>query len=489
MSTRQYQGYAGSRLSHRANGTLGIVSASEKELLGTYRKKELEQLDAYYEGRQYTGMPSWEDGQDSDGEYLKVRERAPRLNYNFAKILASRLTSKLLGKKNFPQLKVEDDPQTAEYFNLILSTSQLRSKLMEPMRRTINTGSCFVRFSIIGGKWKVQHYLSKWCFPEFDVTGELEKLVVKYVYDDLEDLDENNKPIKKWYKLSLGKDQDIKYDNPVFEANAEPKFKVEGKAMHGLGFVQGEWFVSSEDSDDIDGATIIGDILGFIDELNYSLSQTSQAVQYNQDPQLVFSNMDEDDMESIVRSSLKAWTLGREGKAEFLESDLTGVETAIVFRDKIKLNIQDISRIVMLDPEKMAAHAQSGRSMEVLHGPFVELIEEMQPQLEKHLKNLIIKMSLANGFMSEASGIAPVILPPDYKPKSMNLTFSFPDVFAQTAEDLQKKVAVAVNAANASLISRESMTRWLAKDFDIVDVEEEIKKIEGQPVINPFGAF
>lgn len=488
MAARQYAGYAGTRLKHRSAGNLGVVQG-QKDLLETYRDKDLDILDAYYEGRQYAGMPSWEDSQAEDGEYLKVRERAPRLNYNFAKVLASRLTSKLLGKKNFPQIKVEDDPQTAEYLNLVLSTSQLRSKLMEPMRRTINTGSCFVRFSIIGGKWKVQHYLSKWCFPEFDETGELEKIIIKYVYDDHEDLDDKGKPIKKWYKLSLNKDKDILYNNPEYKADEqEPRFSVKSTVEHNLGFVQGEWFKSSDVEGRIDGHAIIADILGFIDELNYSLSQTSTAVQYNQDPQLVFSNMDEDEMDSIIRSSVKAWNLGREGKAEFLESDLTGVEAAVVFRDKIKLSIQDISRIVMLDPEKMATHAQSGRAMEVLHGPLVELIEEMQPQLEKHLRSLILKMALTNGVQFESIGISPINIG-NYKPKSFNITFSFPDVFPQTAEDLQKKVAVAVNAANASLISRESMTRWLAKDFDIVDVEEELKRIESQPVINPFGAF
>jgi hypothetical protein len=43
--------------------------------------------------------------------------------------------------------------------------------------------------------------------------------------------------------------------------------------------------------------------------------------------------------------------------------------------------------------------------------------------------------------------------------------------------------------SQASLISRETLTRWLAKDFDVQDVEAEIEKIANQPSLNPFGAF
>jgi len=33
------------------------------------------------------------------------------------------------------------------------------------------------------------------------------------------------------------------------------------------------------------------------------------------------------------------------------------------------------------------------------------------------------------------------------------------------------------------------MTKWLAKDFGVEDIEEEVRKVNDQPVINPFGGF
>lgn len=96
-------------------------------------------------------------------------------------------------------------------------------------------------------------------------------------------------------------------------------------------------------------------------------------------------------MDQLIRSSVKAWNLGKEGKAEFLESSLNGVETAEKFRGNVILNIQHIARVIFLDPEKTVEHAQSGRAMEVLHGPLVELVEELQPMVERTIINLILK--------------------------------------------------------------------------------------------------
>ena len=159
------------------------------------------------------------------------------------------------------------------------------------------------------------------------------------------------------------------------------------------------------------------------------------------------------------------------------------------FLDKVKLGVQDLARVVMLDPEKVVGHAQSAKAMEVLHGPMVELIEELQPQMEQHFKNLLLKMAMTVLIQSKLAAKVPVIVPPNYVPKSLELMGVWPAIFPQTMEDLQKKVSIASSVSSANLISRETMTRWLAKDFDVEDIEEEVRKVNEQPVINPFGGF
>jgi len=69
------------------------------------------------------------------------------------------------------------------------------------------------------------------------------------------------------------------------------------------------------------------------------------------------------------------------------------------------------------------------------------------------------------------------------------MEFSWPPIFPQTIEDLQKKASLVNTVTAGNLISRETGTRFLARDFGVDNVEEEVQKIAAQPVINPFGGF
>lgn len=484
---RQFAGYA-SRTQQRVDNNLGIINKTGN-ITKVMRRKDLDILDAYYESRQYDGMPAWEDTADAHGDYVKVRARQPKLNFNFAKVLTSRVTSKLVGKRTFPEWTIEDDPITTEFFRFIRQSAMLRANIIEPVRRCLCSGSVFVRFAIVGGQWKMEHYLGKWCFPTMDSLGNLQEMRIQYVYDDMEDLDATGQPKRKWYKMEMGPLADILYDNPDYKEDTEPEFTVVGRADHELGFVQGEWMITADEKDQLDGPSLVADALPFIDEINYVLSQSSEAVAYNQDPQLTLKNMDEDEIDALIRSSRKAWNLGREGEANLLEAGMNGVQSAIEFKDKIGVGIQDLTRIVMLDPEKAVSHAQSGRAMEVLHGPLVELVEELRPQFEKHLKNLQLKMGLAVLIQNERKAIVPIQIPEGFKPSSLELIAKWPEVFPMTLEDLQKKSNLGITLSNANIISRETVLEFIAKDFGIEDIEEEKAKIAAQPILNPFGSF
>lgn len=487
--TRRFAGIAG-RGELRALNQLGTVYSSTGMGKQHFRKPYLDLYDSYYEMRAYSHLAPWEQTLDSDNNYIPVRKRQPLLQYNVAKSFSATVASKLVGKRNFPELVVEEDPDTTELLRVILKASQLENKLMEPTRRELVAGSVFVRFKIVGTKYEISHYLSKWTYPEFDDEGNLDTVVIKYIYEDESDLDGQKKPKKKWYKLELNKNSDILYDNPEYnEQGQEPVFKVVEKVDHNFGFVQGEWFVTCENPQSVDGNSLFADELCMIDELNYSMSQSSQAIGYNQDPQLALKNIDEDEVDNLVKSSTKAWNLGREGEASFLEAGMSGVETADKFRDKIKKALMHSTRVMVVDEEKITG-VMSGKALEIMHAPLVDLVEEIRPQFEKHLVTLVTKMLVATLMLrSQGVEILPVQIDPSYEPVSIEITVTWPPIFAPTMEDLQKKVAVASTASSANLISRESLTRWLAKDFGVENVEEELQKIDTQKIINPFGGF
>jgi hypothetical protein len=478
-----------SRSAQRAANNLGIIQGYSSEgKAKKFRKEELEAFDKYYERRQYDKLADWYAGSKSEDSYIPVRMRKPLIQYDLPRTICHRVASKMVGMSTFPTFKVTDDPDTTTLVQLIVKTSKLKTKIVEPIRRMLACGSAFIRFSIIEGQFSLEHYLSKYCYPIFDAVGNLESVRIQYVFDDESDLNSKGDPTKKWFRLDLTKTSDILYDNPKCEDSGEPNFQIQAQVDHNLGYVQGEWLRTATEKHTPDGPSIFEGSTDFFDELNYSLSQTSQAIMYNQDPQLAIKGLTEDDLESLVKSSMKAWNLGREGEAKFLETDLKAVERAIEFRDKIKTAMQDVSRVVLLDPEKMVANAQSGKAMEVLHGPMLELIDEMRPELEERLSSIILKMMFALLKVNSEGQQTLINIAPTYTPPmDLNLEVTWPAIFPLTMEDLQKKVAVASAATTSNLIARETALQFIAKDFGVEDLAAEEAKIAAQPVINPFG--
>jgi hypothetical protein len=476
----------------KRHARLGVIPfPTPKDADRRFRNPKLEILDAYYERRQYNHLVPWDHEEGADGSHVPVRCRRPRINASIAKNICTRVNSKLLGHSVFPTFKVEDEPDDTEFIKAIMKASKMRSRLIEPGKRILGAGSGFVRFWIAGGQFKMKFYFSKFCYPVFAESGELESLTVKYIYEDKKDLDFDGRPKQKWYKLELGQVSEILYDNPLYDPDKkeDPEFKEVARVDHGLGFVQGEWFRTAEIDDSPDGISLFEDGTDFIDEMCYSLSQSSRAVSYNQDPQLIISNMDEEELDGLIRSAMKAWNLGKGGEAKFLESNLNGVKVAQEFRDKVHLYMQQDARLVLLDPEKVVGSAQSGKAMEVLHGPMVDLVNEIRPLFEESIRNLILKMSVAVLIAGRQGIDIPITIPAGYVPQSLELLAKWPPIFPMTIEDLQKKVGVGASAAAGNVISRETVTRWLAEDFGVDDVEAEIERIKTQPIINPFGAF
>ena len=478
-----------SRTQERIDTKLGrIPGAMMGGTLMRYRDDDLHTFDQYLCNEQYDDKMPWDAG--TDGEYIPIRQRKPRVIWNLPKRIVNTVASKLCGDDVFPNFHVEDDPDTEQFVSLLNKTANLKHNVLGAVKKTLGTGSNFLRFYVVGSTIRMVGYDAKYCYPQFDDEGHLSFVEIRYVYEDEDDRDERGNPKEKWYRLTLSNTEDALYDNPLFVAGSTaPQFTEVARLTHGLGFVQGQWFRTEFNQHCPDGPSLLEGSLEFFDSLNYSLSQADQAVAYAQEPQLAVKGMDVDDIDELIKSSTKAWALGRDGEASFVEADLSGVEKGMELRDKFKQHITDVCRVVMLDPEKIVGSAQSAKAMEVLHGPLVELVGELRqmigPQIEELVTKLVVVVLTLN-----AQGMNEVIaIPKGWEPKSLTLTTDWPQIFPMTMEDLKNKVGVGVQVANANIISRESITRWVAKDFGIDNIDEEISKVAAQPVMNPFGAF
>lgn len=480
-----------SRSELRVFNTLGVVSMENDSKTPLYRTDDAELYDRYIKGKQYDHLRDWEEGKDESGNYVPVRQRKPRIQTRFAEAMCNKVASKLVGHQVFPRFSVEDDPITEDFFRAVLQATKLKAHILMPVRAMLGQGSSFLRFYVSQGRVRWKFYNTKYCYPSFLPNNELANVRIQYVFDS-DETDPNGAPVKKWYRLDVGMMEDTLYNNPKYHPEEEPVFSVVNVAEHNLGYVQGEWFKSGDSgdmTDSPDGPSLIDGILPFIEELDYSFSQSSTSVSYNQDPILTLKGMDEEEVSAMIRTSSKALNLGKDGEAGFAESSMSGVDAASNLRDKVRLQIQDIARVVLLDPEKIVGHAQSAKAMEVLHGPLVDLVHEIRPFIEEPMVKLMQKVGITLLVLQRQGAPIPMIIPPGFIPTSLNLVPNWPPIFPLTTEDLKNRVAWVSSATSANLVSRETGTRILAKDFGIEDVEEELAKINSQPVLNPFGMF
>lgn len=481
-----------SRSQKRSESNLGVKRGSMASAGNDqYRNEKLHKICQYVDSTQYDHLANW-DSCDESESHVPIRKRKPKIIYPFAQLLGERVGSKLLGMSTFPKLDIAEDPDTKELMDLVVKASYQKSLLLKAIETFVTHNSVFVRFKIVQGTVKYEYVNPKFCYPEFDDADELVNMEIKHVYEDMEDLDDQGRPVKKWYKLELGKQTDTLYDNPVFVSGNAPQFQPVNSQKHDLGFVQGEWFRNGYNkfNPDGDGKTIVEKCYDFMDALNYNLSQSDKAVLYGQDPQLIVKGMEEDELETLIKSSSKGWNLGREGDAGFIEVGGSGVATGKDHRSDLKKDVQDIARVIMLDPEKIVGSAQSGKAMEILHGPLVELVNQMRPHVEKGIIKLNQK-SLAALVILNQRGMPLIFnMPPQYQPTSLDISAIWPPIFPLTTQDKQQIVGLFLQLSSGNVISRETALRNLMAqmpDLDIDDMELELQRVNTQQQFNTFG--
>lgn len=474
------------RTQDRIKNNLGIIQGGIRDKSRKCRTPELEVIDVYLNNREYDGRMPWAEAEQQD-EYVPIKKRIPTLKYNLPLILTNRLSAKLLGEKQFPTMIVEDDPDTTDLIRLIKKQSMFETKCLEGCKWWLAYGSVFMRFKLINGKIFLERYNPKHCYPIFDSAKELISIRIQYVFEDHNDLDDEGKPIEKWYRMDLSRTVDTLYDNPEYEADSEPMFSVVSSNVHDLGFVQGEWWMTGDNKHGPDGPSLTEPIHGFTESISYNLSQSDKATAYGMDPQLVLKGMDEEEVTLLIKSSESGWNVGREGEASFLESSGSGLEHADQTEQRFDLKVQNITRVIMLDPEKLVASAQSGKAMEILHGPMMELISELRPMLEDGITKLMQKMIATLVIFNKRGALLAIQMPPQWVPASLDIEITWGEVFPKTMQDLREKVGIMMQLTSGNVLSRETALEKLAQDFEIEDIEEEVRKVNSQKEFNTFG--
>ena len=450
-----------------------------------FRRIELNLLDDYLNDTAYEHLPPW-DG-DISNDQMDQRHTQPKVIFPTPEISTGIVNGLMTSEDSRLQFHLDDEGAQR---NLEDSLEEIEfwDHINFLLPSLLVNGSAFIKiFQTPEERIMLKSFNSKSCWPVFDASGELLEVTIRYIYDTGRFKDGSGEKIYAWSQQKLGRQVDILYDNPIFEPGMDdiPEFKEVQRVEHNLGFVQGEWLTTSFflSSSIPDGISYIQSSLPMIDSMNYRLSKEDSAVYYNLFPMLTayglspedFSEIRQGNMEEVRAKGMNVLATGKtpdKAALQFLEGSLTGLQVSEAFHQRMFQMVQYSLKTVMLDPDRMAIHAQSGRAMEALYKPVIQYIKKIRPRMKKSICSILTKAEkISNSFPSNIE--IPLGTVDETKKK-------WGEIFEDTPADLTQKVGAVTQAVMSKVLSRKTAVENLAPSFGVENVEEEWKQIESE---------
>jgi len=463
-----------------------ILKDGDKDLAQIlYRKPELQLYDNYLTDCQYDHLDEWDPNLSM--QQMDLRQHQPKKIFSIPKIATDLFCSHITTEESRLLITCEDDEEKQELIDEFIERIMIWPVLDSSLPSYFANGSMFIRFYVTGSKKIIiEGHNTKYVYPEFDDDDELAGVIIRFIYET-EEYNEKGERIWRWSQTSLGKTEDIEYDEPIFDKDSKelPDFKKVKSNKHGMGFVQGAWFKTSCDPTSDDGESFIGSggVLDYLDDYNYMASKESSSIYYHLFPILGLIGLERMDLEKNLTKmaemgvdaiqGMNVLSTGKgpqESDIRFLEAQHAGMGFAAQLQDKNIQLLQYCMSIVLLDPEKVAAHAQSGSAMKALFRPVVQFIKQKRPLLKYGICDLLEKIEAAAN-KHKVEGAPPVGTFQECKKKWGN-------IFNDTVNDIQIRAAYTSQLKLDGIISRKTAIEHIASDFGIKNIEEELKNIE-----------
>lgn len=455
---------------------------------------------ARYWGKQYANLPAWNDASKP------FDQRAPRIVLRLEKLFVDTVNSYLFGEMRSPTFTLEGGEDAARaqrgaQVADLYTQSGLRALLTELGRLGLCCSSAAIGFHFARGegaqlgRFFCEVIQTGMCKPVFGRDDRAAARAAGVDYDDLLSLDE--------YWLTLEDDESgqailwrhrrtwtttatIEY-KPVRDSDASKAIDKTGKipwsedkansVTHDLGFVPVEWFAN--------GGFVAGDIDGFplvdeaewdaIDAVNYTFSQTHRAIQYNQDPWLVFKNA-KVDADSLKKGggrtlSLNADRDGQTADAALLEMAGSGQTLGLSFVDKSRSMLAQICQVVLHEPGTWSG-ALSGVALERLLAPMLVMVSELRGTYGAGLARLIRKMLAAEaGGMSELG--------------DMVVTTAWGPLIDPTESEAAEAINNAITALDAGLVTFDMAVAKVVPFFGREDAVEVVRLLQSEGTTQP----
>lgn len=503
------------------NGALeSLRGVSLPALCDDERFRRLDQLDAYYSGRQYSHLRhNWDGAVDAYGAeadiapgwFVPLRMRKPRVRIELAKLIVRRFTAMLLGEDRFPAISVDGDDDAEDFVNALVEASNLRIKLQEARDKGGTCGTAVMSFGFVQGRPQVQVHRAKhikvlrWA-DRYELRPA--EALKAYRYERTTIVQGRPKAVGVYFARVWTETHEVLWE-PIPEELARSGQWFDAVPSHEVRHDYGECPVyiaqNLPDSDSEDGESDFAGLLDDIDEINRLYSATSKGTIANVDPTLVIKMDPAMNTGSIRKGSENA--IFSPAGAEYLELRGDSIKTAMSLANDLMRLCLDVASVVLGDPDKMAGSAKSAAAMRILYQPMINQCDKLRAQYGDGLL-----VPLLQGMLRAARKIhgAPgeVILLPDGRRVQDRPVLTLPprleevgdgderrqvemprtpgrgdtiklrwgQYFKPTLGDVKQGTEAAI-AATGKTISDRTAVQFTASMFGVTDVEAELQAI------------
>jgi len=482
------------------------------------RVTRLERLTQYFENRQYedrrydwdgrmVGLPGFGGIPMPTNTAVPVSRRRPPAVYALPQIIVQRYTAMLFGEEGFPQLFVEDDPDSEDFIRAVAEAAEAADIWGEARDDGGQRGTAIVSWAWVDGEPRLEVHDARYCWVlEWADAQRCVPAVVLKIWQTCEpgigsegQLVEADGWFAREWSVGLngapGQDRLYRY---VPESGREPaRWELGGDVVTFDGPCPVTWVQNGRRKDRHDGLGDYEGQEGMLDALNLTMCATIGGTAINADPTLVL-HMEKRGDGSVAKGGHNViWS---EKGADYLEISGSSTEAGLKTTDKVKAFALEAADVTLLDPEKMAGAAQSGEALRRLLFPMVKHAQKLRKQygagitralegllvqaqaMVRRASNTVFKLPPAvEKEVEDDNGVAreKIIRTTPRKPGAgTRVTLKWPPFFPPSSADLLAEVN-AIQAANGQkpVISMRTAVEKAAPIFGVKDVDQELADI------------
>ena len=474
-----------------------IISRVDRDKDYPARQFAIDVYSRVLDGAIYDHLPHsfHEEKNESNGEYVPLRDRRPSVRCNICRIVVDDSVSLLFSEGHFPK-PTSSVSGASEAMQSILKAGRLNEVMLEAAT-TGSVGSVAIQMRILEQRDKSHRlfydvHSTEFLTPVFDpaAPGRLIKIIEKYKVrgDALRErgyaISDQDTAATFWFSREWDENAETWFlPWKAADENAGPVIDRSKGVKHGLGFVPWVWvrnlpgklklFADKLTYSDIDGACTFAAAIDTMIEVEYLLSQGGRGLKYTADPMLIIKEPAAPD-EQMVRSPNMALITAADGDAKLLEIGGTSFAVLVDYVKFLRELALESVHGNRAEASKLSS-AQSGRAMELLNIALIWIADRLRISYGEGALVELLRMALAGHAKFPLSVDGKVLAPvaPD-----ADITLHWPAWYHKTSRDLQEEATTVKTLREAKVISRETAVDYIASSYDIEDTAAELAQIE-----------